>query len=295
MKQIKAFFYIFYKSLTSLEYYKEASTIRLSFAFKYFFVLSLIASVIFSVNTALRFGPEIKKGMESIFASAKDIYPADLEFKIEKGEWFINKPEPFGIPFPKFETDSKTPQPNYLIIFYKEGTINDLASLNSLAILNKANIITQGSNGKIEAYPLADLLKSDMKVTNIEFERFVNQIKELAKVVPTMFYIAATLFWFFYLFVFRAIYLYFVALVLRIIGAVARLGITLNQTMRIAVHTMTLPLVIQVMISIVNFDIGFSWWFILINLVFGVVVMVYLSKEAKAAPAPISQPNQPTV
>jgi hypothetical protein len=87
----------------------------------------------------------------------------------------------------------------------------------------------------------------------------------------------------FYYGIFRIFYLLIVGLVLWVIGKVRNMELGYDKYFKIAVHTFTLPLVLDVIIKITNINFVLPFWFFLINVIFGVMVILNLQKAPKEA------------
>ena len=62
MSKIKAFGYIYYKSITSIKYYRDVLKAEFSFSFKYFATIAVIASLIITAVASVEIYPEVTKG-----------------------------------------------------------------------------------------------------------------------------------------------------------------------------------------------------------------------------------------
>ena len=275
MKKLKAFWYVYKKSLFDVNYYKDILKIRRDFSLKYFFTLALFASVIATARFAIPNVPKIKDGMNSLITELSTMYPDDLVITSEAGMWEINKPEPYVIPNPDiFEVEEQTDFPKNLVVFDHNGTIDDLEEMDTFVVVNKVNMITVNSQNRVEAYPLDSI--PDGELNKAVVLEAMDGLRKLTKFVPVMiisFIIIATLFYFA---IFRLAYAFIVALLLLAYGNLKGVKSTLGTYYKIAIHTMTLPLTIELMFILIKAEVGYTLWFFGFNLIFGIVVIQHL-------------------
>ncbi len=274
MKKLKAFWYVYRKSLFDVSYYKDILTVRRDFSLKYFFTLALFASIIATVRFAVPNIPKIKNGMNEIITELSQVYPDDLVIRAEGGMWEINKEEPYVIPNPKiFETEGAD-LPENLVVFDHSGTIDDLEEMNTFLVVNGANLITVNSQNRIEAYPLDSVPDGEMNKTVVL--EAMDGLRGLTKFVPVVviaFVLFATLFYFS---IFRLAYAFLVGILLLAYGNIKGVRSTLGTYYKLAVHTMTLPITIELMFILMKAEIGYALWFFGFNVIFGIVVIQHL-------------------
>jgi len=274
MKKLKAFWYVYSKSLFDVDYYKDILKIDRKFTLKYFLVLSLLASVIATVRFAVPTIPKIQNGMNDMLTEFSKLYPDDLVLKSEGGMWSINKEEPYMVPTPGLLNVETADFPENLIVFDHEGTISDLEEKNTFIVINKVNLITVNSQGRVEAYPLDSM--PDGEINKSKALEAIDGLREFARFVPlivVVFVLFATLFYFI---VFRLGYAFIVGLLLMAFGYLKGTKNTLGTYYKIALHTMTLPLTIEIMFILMQTEVRYMNWFFGFNLIFGIVVIQHL-------------------
>lgn len=300
MKYLKAFTYVFYKSSISLEYYKDLLKTDLKFSLKYFFTLGLFAALIASVGFSFKIIPEVKKITDDIGQQLLNIYPDELEFKVENNEWSINQSEPYVIPLPGIGDIKNNAQnnmqngtekneiPENLVVFYHEGTIEDIEIFDTLAILNSKNLIVKDAD-KMQVYPLDEIPNGTLN--KAEFAKFVLQIDKIAAFTPLFIGIMFSIGFLFYYLIFRGTYLLFVALVLFTLSFFTPKRLDFGTAFKIATHTMTLPLVIELILMFVAITLPVPLWFMFSNIILGAIVVMYLGKLQPDGPAPTKNEN----
>ncbi len=287
MRKIKAFLYIIFKSLTSVKYYQDLLKTNMSFSMKYFFILTFLASL-FVVGVTLI--PEIGKmeaKLNEMLDEVKKIYPDDLIITSKEGKLSINKPEPYIVPIPEFpETlsdgeatyTSEVTYPKNLVVFDSNGTIDDLKNYDTWVLVNSANILVQQEN-KIEAYPLNDVPDGEFNKSHVD--EIAVLFQRLIKFMPYFVIFAALIGIMFYYMIMRLVYLLFVGFLLWLAAKVRGIELKYSHFLKIAIHTFTLPLLIELTVNALGVPIYVPFWFFLLNLIFGIIIVASLPKETE--------------
>ena len=280
MKKIKAFFYVFYKSLTSFTYYQDIVRADLRFSIKYFTVLALIAALVTSVTVSITTIPKLQKGADTAIIGVVDSFPDDLIVTIKDSKFSVNQPEPYAIPFPKSFIDKNDASKDGLkniVVFDSQGTVEDLEKYHTLALINASNFLVRGDN-KIEVYPLKDFPEAQFSKGDIV--QLAGKVKPYTIYIPhaviTLVLIASLL----YFSTFKITYLAFMGLLLFGVGRGRKLNISYTRALQVAIHSMTLPLLIDVLATSVQFQIPLPLWFFILNFVFGMVAIFKLSSDS---------------
>ncbi|KKS21521.1 MAG: hypothetical protein UU77_C0001G0016 [candidate division WWE3 bacterium GW2011_GWC1_41_7] len=277
--KIKAFFYVFYRSLTSVKYYQDVVRATLNFSMKYFFTISALAALLVTVGTVVPMIPTLRDTISNFIEQGRTFYPDELVITSADGKLSVNQPEPYMIPFPDIPEVSDQPdtvQFENLVVFDSQGTLDDLENYKTLILVNEANILAKGEN-KIEVYPLKDM--PDGQLTKTEINQALDKIQEIAVYIP---YLLASLLFVgvvFYYLGLRLVYLLFVALILMGIGRIKNFDYDYKKYLQLAIHTMTLPLLMDVIFNLVRVPLPIPFWFFLINTIFGIIVIAGLGKN----------------
>ncbi len=272
MKRIKASGYVFTKSLTSPSYAKDIVKTNFSFSLKYFAVLAFVASIFSVVVMAKDVTQDLFLTLSSVEETIVSSYPEDLIITLENGELSTNQPEPKIFEFPE-RTEG---DPENLLVFDSNGTLEDLNNYDTLILVNKTNVLVRG-NGNIEVYPLADfpntqITSETVRELAVSARPFLNALPYIA----LFFVFIATLV---YYFGFRLVYLIIVAAILGLVGLLAGLKLKFAKYYQIAIHAITLPLVIEVLAKTLNFSIMLPFWFLTLNVLVGIVWIASLRKH----------------
>jgi len=276
MKKLKAFFYIFYNSLTSFEYYKDILNTSFSFSIKYLAMLALVATIITTAVLSTKEIPQVTKWIYEQKATFINLYPQDLEVKVENNKWNINQPQPYIIKTPEIFVQEDTSMPKNFVIFDQKGTINDFESRDTLILINETNLLVK-TEGKFEVHPLKDLPNGILNKDS--FIGAINQFDGIIKYVPGVFVVITAVFMFFYYFVFRLFYLIFVAVTLLIVNIVLKPDVEFKHLYRIGLHAMTVPFILDMALRISGIEITAAIpWFFILNVIIGILVMAKAAK-----------------
>lgn len=271
---VKTFLYVLYKSTTDVKYYKEILETKIRFSFKYFFMLAVFATITTTASVVIPIVPKIKDTAGEFINKMVAIYPEELVITGMDGNWKINQEEPYTIATPDWMADEKgnSGLPSNLIIFDHNGTLNDFKEKNTLFLVNKVNLIALGSN-KIEIHSLDKIPDGTFTENNII--EISNHLQNLTKYIPYILIITVTIGTFLYFFVWKLIYLVAVAIVLMLLSLFRKTKIPFKNAYRIGLHTCTLPIMLEVAFSLSPFNTSFlpGYWFILVNVVFGTIVI----------------------
>ncbi len=162
-----------------------------------------------------------------------------------------------------------------LIVFYKEGTIEDLEVFKSIALLNEKNIIIRNNDG-IDAFPIEKI--PDFVFNKDTFNKFVDTLTKVAKVFPYLIVIASFVFSFFMISVSRIIYSGFAGLVLFVVAKVMDTKIKYDQAVRIIVHGMTVPFIINVLLVVFGVLNTIPGWFFILNFIMAILAILEIKK-----------------
>lgn len=253
---------------------------------KYFVTLALLASVIVTTAISVEMIPQMKAGLQNVMEKAGEVYPEDLVITAKDGAWSINKEEPYSIAFPidpktwMMENQEMTDEmgmteeevyfPSTLIVFDHEGEINDLEEHDTLMLVNAANIIVRDAQ-KIEVYPLGEL--PDGEFTQATFDEMLVAAEGLAKYLPGLLVALMFVMTFMGYFVFRSFALVFVAVAVWFLSMFSNNKLNFADSYRVGIHTMTLPLVISIVLTVLQVPFVVPLWFFAVNVIYSAAVV----------------------
>lgn len=276
MKKIKAAVHVFTQSLASPKYYNKLLKTDFKFSIKYYAVLSVIFAIVTATFILIPLIPKISQNINEGIDYALALYEDDLVITVKEGQVSINKEEPYIIPFPGRGGEG----PTNLIVFDSEGTLEDLdRTYDTFILVNDANILLRTDN-ETTVYPVDRLPDGTFNKENLII--LAEQMRNFAKFVPYIFSVVLFLAVLVYYLGIRLVYLLFVALFLWIVGALKGLKLTYAQYYRVALHSMTLPMVVELVHNLSPLNFPALPWFLVLNLVFGIWVVFSLNYGLEA-------------
>ena len=241
-------------STYSPEYYRELMTQPFSYSLKYFFLLTLVFMVLFTLRFSVLYLPEINKTLGSVGATIIDRYPQELEVNVKDGIVSTNVEEPYYIKIPDAQKadfgGSESDIENFIVIDTKnEPSIDSLDKYKTFVLVTKNYIVAKEDNGKITMNSLKEMPDISInKNSVIQFtEKYSPYLKFLIPILILFVFIGS-----FFLVAFELVYLLIAALFIWLIASVKGAGIGYKKSYQLGIHLITLPLLITVI-----FQIGF--------------------------------------
>jgi len=274
MKLLKTFWYVYRRSVIDVDYYKDLLKVKIEFSLKYFVMLTATAALLTTLRFAVPTVPKVQYVINDVLSQFSAIYPDDLVVTTKEGRWEINKQEPYIIPLPPILQAKDMEMPANLIVFDHRGTINDLGDRDTFVIINSANLITINSQNKIEVYPLDSL--PDGEFTKVDVDELITSLRGYARFVPAIIIFFGLVGTMFYFMVYRLMYLLLAALLLLAMGYLKGVREKFSTYYKLALHALTLPLTIELMLIILGVEASLPFWFLGTNVLFGIVVIHHL-------------------
>lgn len=279
MNKIKIFFYVFKNSIVSPKYYNDILKTKLEFSIKYFVFLSFILSLIFTSIISIRGVPETKKGIYAFVEQIKTSYPDDLIVDFKDGSWEINKEEPYIIPMPKVPgtTTEEIPQRN-LIVLDKKGTIEDLETYDTLSIMNETNFVFKDQTGKITAQPIKNIKDFSLDKATVISE--LDNLNKYLRILPYFVPVFILTFDFLFNYIGKGILnTILIGFLIYILSLIRKEKISYKSACQIVMHTMTVPLMIELVLRFTEFNSLILGWFSMLNILIATFFMVMMKKE----------------
>ena len=246
------FFKDLIKSIKDFDKYEDFAIEGVGKSIKYFIKILLI----FCAAICIAYTYKIAKNTNNVYTSLKDKIP---NFTYENGELITENTdaviiEEYGETVGSIIIDTKNEQAN-VVNDYKEQI--DKYGSAILLLKNKIIVINPSFNGQIE-YKYSDLL-SAYNIQNGTKEQLVNYIDGLniVSVILTVFFVMLV-----YLFIAYFLTTIIDALMLSCLGYISsrffRLKIKFSVAFSVAVHALTLPMILNLIYILVNLFTGFE-------------------------------------
>lgn len=276
-------------SIYSPEFYTSIPQKRLLSAIGYFLLLSLFLTIIQSVVPIWKFSTTGQAEIKKFVNKVTNIYPSELEIKIQKGKASTNVQEPYFIPL-QFDTDKVGNISNLIVIDTKTPYSSDqFNQYETYAWLTEDSVFIRNNN-KIEANDLS-------KVSNITINRafvtsLINKFTPWLKFITPL-AITGILIGIYIAYSSRLIYLFFLALIIWVLAKFLKKPLSYGGSYKMGLYAMTLGLFVNLILSFFKFP-GFPFMLTIISIG---VVLINLSKVEKTETQPVSiptaQPQQP--
>jgi len=207
MKKVKAFFYVFLKSLfPNKKYYQKIAHTPFSFSFKYLISLMFFINLILIIILSSFYSPnKIRKTLEATIASLEN-YPQELVISIQNNNLFTTLDRPYFF----WLKDNNRPQ---LILVIDQSADEKKIEIYKSKFLITATHLVYQKEGKYQSLPLSFLNNQYIDKTR------VNQLKALILKINSrllLYYFLGLISLFFLLFSFSLLinlfYLFFVSL-----------------------------------------------------------------------------------
>jgi hypothetical protein len=260
MKKLKTFFYSLKNSISSPKYYEDIVKAKTKFSVKYYLMLSLLLSTVLTLAISIVVIPTTKKFLVDFSGNLKNSYPEDLTVTFKEGKWDVNKEEPVLIPVPErvisqFPSDESVKIPSNIIVIDRKGTINDLDELNTFSLMNEENIIYKEQDGKVVAYPINQV--PDTELTKENVDSFIDDLFQYIKNLPYFLPIIILVTLFIFKYVIGGFFtILWVGFVVFIASFIIKKKLSYEAAFRIVTHAITIPFIIQILISGINFVFG---------------------------------------
>lgn len=236
MQKIKTFFNTFYKSLTSPKYYGDILQAKFSFSLKYFLVLVLITSLANTAVLSFYSFPTLVNTIKKVREQALNLYPKDLVITAKEGRLSANQESPIIMPFPDKDGEN-------ILVFDLNGTIDDLKTYNTTALINRSNIIVAGEGGQIRVQPLKDI--PDGSLTYDDFSKTLTKFKNLTYYIPAFLTIAMFINVFLVLLILGLTYSTILSIILWTFSKRIGFKITFVKLNQISLHAITLAILLE--------------------------------------------------
>ncbi|MFZ2663958.1 MAG: DUF1189 family protein [Patescibacteria group bacterium] len=280
MNKLKTFFYVFKKSISSPEYYKELMETKFVFTVKYYLMLSFLASLLFASFVSIKMIPETREGLRVGTEEIKKAYPDDLVVNIKDGSWSINKPEPYIIPLPEFSKTEENIGIDNIIVFYKQGTIDDFNNSKTFALVNESNILTREGSSGIKVYPIKDFPNVDVDKTKVVegVDKVYGYVKYVPFFLPLILLVGEMLFNYLGS---KLIYILWISLAVYLLSLLKKSKVNFKSACRVGVHTMTIPIILETLIGLFVPGVSTYPWYFILNILLSFIVLdkVFKKKE----------------
>lgn len=263
-------------------YYSELLTRPFSFSLKYYSALALFLALFLTIVSSIQLVPRVNQFARDFPTKFFAYYPDQLEVKIEKGIVSSNVVEPYFLPIPEefkdssgsegginslLVIDTKTP---FSVAQFKKYKVAAWLSRDQIAVFNRNGSV------RIEAFDT----KTELTINESALRGFEQRLRPFYQFAAQLSVIVIFLG---LLIGFGVYFLYLLlgAVLILFLGRLLKQRFTYGASYRIGLHAITLPLLLDTILSLFNFPaIGFPF------LMSAVMLAVVFVNFKDAAPAP---------
>jgi hypothetical protein len=234
------------KSIFGPDYYEELLTRPASFSWKYYWSFTMLLAVFMTIVTSLPLIPQVNRVVREIPPAVLAYFPDDLDIAVTQGHVSSNVVEPYFLPIPerwKGAFASATPALHLGVIDTKSPvSLDQFRTYSSLFWVAEDVVVSQDSRGGVRMTPLDASMTFRVNEQGIKngiravepFFAFVTPILVLMIFLAFVFGFLVNLF-----------FLVFISLFILLLGMLLKRTWTYGTAYRIALHAVTLPLLVE--------------------------------------------------
>lgn len=242
-------------SIFNPEFYSKIKDQSLGQALKYFFLLTLILTVISTLSLSYEIIITVPEEIKKFVKQTIDSFPANLEVIIDNGQVSTNLQEPFFVPFPLYETGQQSKFNNILVIDTKTPySATQLNQYKTFLWLTRDSLFYENREFDQRSIDLSS-------INNFKIDRWF--IESLAgKINPWLNFVGPVLILllFFGLFIgysFNLFYFLFLAVFIYFLSAIFKWGLNYSASYKTAIYASTLAFIIDLIILNTSIFTGF--------------------------------------
>ncbi len=266
MEKLKTFALTFKRSLTEPKYYNDILKAPFSFSLKYLFFLLflviLVKGVAFSASIVSLF-PKVPGFVATAKQTVREFYPPELTITVNDGTVRTNVDEPYTIPFPKRLNIRDLD----FAVIDTNAPIDDAKKYRSVLFVNK-NAVAYPDNENKGGYKVYFLNehKGYFIINKTAYDRTTAKLLPYFDFAPYALYvliavslIIAPVFGSLFTLSGTMFYLAFMSLFLWIVSKIMQRRVGYTDVIRLGMHAITFSLVFDLLKSLFNLDIPFTY------------------------------------
>lgn len=176
MNKLRVFFYIFRNTFTSVDYYKKVLKAPVKFSMKFFWAFFVVYAILDTALIGYRYLWPLNDSFSNVFIDeVVNVFPEDLEIKIEGGAASANVDQPYYVSLDRLKVlkqkinnfDDRVLGVNNMdlqniLVVDTEAKIEDFPQYQSFALLTAHHLTLLNDKGNFESIPLSEV--NDMVV-----------------------------------------------------------------------------------------------------------------------------------
>ncbi len=268
MNFLKNFFKNIRESIYSPIFYKHIPHLGLGKAFKYYFLLSLILTLLTLIPIVEGIFIKTPQALQDLITQTVSYYPSELEVNVKEGSASANVVEPYFIPAPQDEVTADSLN-NLLVIDTKTPYSSEqFDQYKTAAWLTRNTLFVRGGTDRIDIRAIKLDQVKDFKVSKMEVQNLADKISPYIKFVGPVL-LLLTLLGIYLYYTLNLIYILILALIIMLLSKVFKWNLNYTSSLKTALFAGTLAFFIELVINVLspftNFN-PFIFMFTLITL-----------------------------
>ncbi len=272
-------------SIYNPSYYRSLISRPFSESLTYLVLLVLLFSVLNTVVFSFTFVPMVRSGVQALKSGVLQHYPNELEISIKKGKASTNVKEPYFLKVPSDVATSneiKKEFPNVkniLVIDTKNDfSLSQFESYQTYCLLNQQNVACYNKNKQIQITSLSTM--PDFILNKSGVIDFLRKIEPFIKFIYPILITLLFLGMFIGFLLWYLIYLLFAALLIWLASNIRKVHIGYGKSYQLGMHLVTLLVIINFIIIILNTaNIQIHTFFLLPTVLLVVMAFVNIKKQ----------------
>jgi hypothetical protein len=263
------------------EFYQRIKNGKLSDVFKYFFLLTLLLSIINTILLSQELLIRVPAEIKNFVSQSVNSYPPNLEVSVNDGQASTNAEEPFFVPFP--ETDNEYAGINNLLVIDTKTpfSVTQFEQYKTLAWLTKDSLFFQNREFDQRSIPLTD-------VENFTVSRqFIDDLAN--KINPWLSFVGPLLLVIVFIgmligFIFNLVYMLFLAVLVYFLSAIFKWRLSYKTAFITAIYASTLAFIVDLILfntGLFTGFFGFPFLFTLIALCVATINFQNIDKPSR--------------
>jgi len=164
MNYFKVFFYVWKRSFSEAKYYKDVLKAPFAFSLKYFIFFCFLLTLVTTIYLSTKVFIPLNQFLARVPKVLTEVYPGELEIKISNGVMTTNVPQPYFIPFDRFEEGFEelekeirgisSDEIENILVIDTNARVEDLRRYQTYALLTRSYLSYYRDDGRIEIVTL---------------------------------------------------------------------------------------------------------------------------------------------
>lgn len=273
--KLKLFFKSLQQSVIDPAYYRDILDSRLRFSIKYYALLSFLLILSYTVAAEIKYAASVQKNFTLTSQEVIRDFPKDLVLDIKPGNITANKDFPLIAKNPTVFRSSPNSPKNFAVVDPK-GEIDLLKKYDAQILINNNNMIVN-TGGNFQTTPIKDW--SGMRVDYPTMQELSNVLLAISRnavaIIAAAFITAGLLNYFILKVIYLVIFSFGIWVTYR--SVLKRY----TQSLKVSIHSFTLPILINAVVGILGVRIPIPMWFLLVHAIFTFYILSGLEKSTQ--------------